>query len=65
MPANGRWDLIRRLKVNSNITVLFYIQCISAAYFIIPACFVLRQGYIPEEHCANRAQTSNLKECIS
>ena len=22
MPANGRWDLIRRLKVNSDISVL-------------------------------------------
>jgi hypothetical protein len=41
----------------SNITIWFYIHKIlysSAAYFIIPAGLVLRQGYIPEEHGSNQ-----------
>jgi len=31
----------------------------------IPAGLVLRQGYVPEKHRANRTQNSNLKQCIS
>ena len=26
---------------------------------------VLRQGYVPEKHCANRTQNSHLNHCIS
>ena len=54
--------------IYSNITIWFYIHnipCISATSFIIRAGLVLRQGYIPEEHGADRTQNSHLKQCIS
>jgi hypothetical protein len=31
----------------------------------VQASVILRQGYVPEKHCANQTQHSHLKRCVS
>jgi len=43
MPANGRWDLIRRLKVNvrmSSMMCIWVLECTRMAAQVLPNVFV-------------------------